>query len=212
MYICSECLVLLDDNQIKTNRCPIVTNHKNPHKPLLRVDDDMAHPVLRLLKKGYYISNFSGAQRNYLGETDVMSEKLNPKIPHVTFGFFSKIECDAFFKKFRHLRHLMQNWELEDLHHVHRVDEELQVITEYVLHSKRSIRDPFNLSATSEFYEIRFVGGGTKFSPAIIWDSMYLKDLTEEKKIQRERLLKDFYDSYYDYCKDFFLALDIICA
>lgn len=212
MYICPECLIILDDKQLKNNRCPVVTNHANVHRPLLKVDDDIAHSILRCLRKGYNVTSYSGAQRNYLNDSDNPFEQLNPKLPHVTFGFTSKLECDNFYQKFKHLNHLMQNWEIEGISCIHRIDEELQVISHHVLQSKRTQRDMFEVFKTTEFYEIRFIGGGTKFSPAIMWDSIYFRDMTEEQKSQKEVLLKDFYDSYFDYCKDFFAIFDEICA
>lgn len=212
MYICPECQILLDESQIRNNRCPVIVNHNNPHKPLLKADPDIAHPILLCLKKGYHITGFSGAKRYHLDDSENKFQQLNPVIPFVTFGFSSKLDCESFYKKFKHLNHLMQNWDFEELQRFYRTDEELQVIGSHVLHSKRSQRHHVEMFRTNDFFEIRFIGGGTKFSPAILWDSIYFRDLTEEQQEQRKILLRDFHDSYFTYCKDFFSIFDEICA
>lgn len=211
MYICTECQLLLDETQLKHNRCPIITNHKNPHRPLMKVDDDIAHSILRCIKEGYNVTNFSGAKRNCMDDSANEFDRLYPKIPYITFGFASKVECEDFYKRCKPIRHLMQNWNIPGLERMYRVDEELHVISDHVLHSKKSHKHVFEGLATVDFYEIRFVGGGTKFSPAILWDTIYFRDTNEEQKSEKEILLKDFYDSYFDYCKDFFGIFDVIC-
>lgn len=215
LYICKECQVIIDTEHLKKPQCPIITPHINPHKPLLSVDDDMADPVLRCLKKNYFIVHHRGAHRRWSDE-GIKLGRLHSKIPYLTIGFINREECFDFYDKFKHLNHTMTDWNIPGLQQFYRSGDDIQVISNHILRSCTSHRNSFTVVSdkrlSEEFYEIRFVGGGPKFSPLFVWEQLHFRDLTEEQNAAMGILHKDFYDNYFDYCKDFFCALEEICA
>lgn len=216
LYICKECKVVLDSDHLKKPNCPIITPHVNPHKPLMTVDNDMADSVLRCLKKNYLVVNHRGAFRRWSPE-GMKSAKFHSKIPYLTIGFTNQLECVDFYNKFKHLNHTMTNWNIPGLQQFYRSDDDIQVINSYILQSRTAYNKSFvvvvnDTEFTEVLYEIRFVGGGPKFSPLFVWEQLHFRDLTAEQSATMNALYKDFYNNYFDYCKDFFSALDEICA
>ncbi len=202
MFVCRCCKVLLDDTQLKGNRCPIVADHSAYTYPLLRVPKDLSKQILTCIQKGYSVVSVAGGERNYIENKTTILDRFAPQIPHMTLCFYDYTTCVDFYNKIQHLTPMMQDWSVEGLHRFYRIDSDLHLVNSHIL-EVTGLDCQCPSDAVEKKYYIRFIGGGTKFSPSIIWENTHPKALTEDQQLVREKLLLDFYENYHNYTKEF---------